>query len=165
MAANHVSYIDPAALGCACPRILSFVARDTLFKVPILGLWMRCVGCIPVKRKSADLGALRESMQKVKSGGVLGLFPEGTRQTGGISDKAEAGVGFLASKCKAPVIPALILGTDKVLPRGAKFLRPGKIKVIFGEPIEINSGLSYELIATSIMQDIRKIYEKQQNLR
>lgn len=158
LASNHVSFLDPAALGCACPYPLNYMARHDLFKVPFLSQWMRSVGVFPVKRESADLSAIKEAIHRVKRGGALGLFPEGTRQADGrISENPEAGVGFLAAKLDVPVIPAFIKGTDQALPRGAKFLRPAKIIVHFGSPVRINKKMPYQDIARLIMKEIRHL--------
>ena len=161
LTSNHVSYIDPVVLGCACNRSLNYMARDTLFKTPLLGAWMRAVRCIPVKRKSADLSALKEAIRRVNNGEGIGLFPEGTRsQEGKLSDNVEAGVGFLAAKLSVPVIPAFIAGSEKALPRGTNFLRPTEIKVIFGKPAVFDKKMPYEEIARSILGDIRHLAVK-----
>ena len=155
LASNHVSFIDPAVLGCACRRTLSYMARDTLFNIPVLGSWMRAVNCIPVKRKSADISAIKEAMRRVQSGGAIGLFPEGSRQTTEVPERAEAGVGFLAAKLEVPVVPAFIKGAQNALPKGSKFLRPAKVMVFYGKPVIFNKQMSREDIAQAILEDIR----------
>jgi len=157
LASNHVSFIDPGVLGCACFRPLSYMARDTLFDVPVLGPWMRAVNCIPVKRKSADISAIKEAMKRVKQGGAIGLFPEGTRQTSEVPERAEAGVGFLAAKLEVPVLPAFIKGAQNALPKGSKFLRPAKVTVFFGTPVLFNKQMSRDDIAQAILEDMRQL--------
>ncbi|MDD5116744.1 MAG: lysophospholipid acyltransferase family protein, partial [Candidatus Omnitrophica bacterium] len=109
LAANHVSYLDPVAVGSACPRPVHFMARDNLFLKPVLNSWLKAVEVIPLKRNAADLTAIKTGLQLVRKGEALALFPEGTRRTG--KDKylnPEPGVGFLAAKGNVPVIPAFV---------------------------------------------------------
>jgi len=155
IASNHTSYLDPLAVGCACPRPIDFMARDTLFKAPLLGAWMHAVNAFDVKRESADLSAMKEGIRRLKSGRVLTVFPEGTRQANGQMGKAQAGVGFLAVKSEATVIPAFVCGTEKALPKGAKFFRPARVIVKFGQAVEIDSNKPYEDIAQDILNSIR----------
>ncbi len=158
LACNHVSHLDPPALGIACPRPVSFMAKEELFKVPALSLWLRAVNVLPLKRGSADISALKLAMKHVNGGKGLALFPEGTRQQkDSAAVKPLAGVGFLAAKLDAPVIPAFIKGTDDALPKGAKFIRPAKIRVYFGKQINIERRMPYQDIAQMIMADIRQL--------
>jgi 1-acyl-sn-glycerol-3-phosphate acyltransferase len=158
LACNHVSYLDPPALGIACPRPVSFMAKYELFKIPVLSWWLYSVGVLPLKRESADISALKSAIRHVNSGKGLALFPEGTRQVASnASSKPLAGVGFLAAKLKTPVIPAYIKGSDKALPKGAKFIRPAKIQVYFGKEINIERGMPYQDIAQLIMANIRQL--------
>jgi 1-acyl-sn-glycerol-3-phosphate acyltransferase len=161
LASNHLSYLDPGIVGVgAWPRKVNFMARDSLFSVPILSGWMKAVGVIPVKRKSADLSALKQALRFGRSGHCLGLFPEGERQLPGSLGDAQAGVGFLASRLGVPVIPVFIKGSDKCLPRGSKLLRLKKISVFYGKQIPIEGGSSYYDIAQGIMAHIRSLGEE-----
>ena len=156
IASNHISYLDPLAIGCASPRVIDFMARDSLFSIPVLGGWMRAVGAFGVKRNSADISAMKEAIYRLQHGRVLTLFPEGTRQISVlVSTKVEPGVGFLAAKSGAVVIPAFVSGTEKALPKGAKFFRPSRIRVKFGVPVKIDKDKPYEEIAQDILKDIR----------
>lgn len=158
LASNHLSFLDPLAVGAACPRPLNFMARDTLFRHPVFGRMIRAVDAFPVKRDSADLAALKEAMRRVRKGRGLALFPEGTRQTGKtVLDKPQAGIGFLAAKLNVPVIPAYVRGTDQALPKQAKFIRKAQICVSFGKQISIEGRMPYEDIAMRIMDDIRHL--------
>ncbi|MGA2775764.1 MAG: lysophospholipid acyltransferase family protein [Candidatus Omnitrophota bacterium] len=156
IASNHLSYLDPLAVGCACPRRIDFMARDSLFKAPVLGTWMRAVGAFAIKRNSADISAMKEAIYRLQHGRVLTLFPEGTRQASVLlSTKVEPGVGFLAAKSGATVIPAFVSGTEKALPKGAKFFKFARIRVKFGAAVKIDKEKPYEAIAQDILKDIR----------
>jgi len=155
LASNHVSYLDPPAIGVSCPRKLNYMARHDLFKVPLLGGWLKRVGVFAVKRNSADFAALKKAIRLVQGGEGLLVFPEGRRQSGGVFGAAEAGVGFIALRSKAPVIPVFVKGTDKVLPKGAKFIRFNKIRISFGRPVCFDGNMPYQDVADKIMQEIR----------
>ena len=156
LASNHLSYLDPIAAGVACPRKLNFMAKDSLFYNPFLARFFHVLGAFPVKRNSIDTSAMKEAIARLNNGKVLLIFPEGSRQVGGFSATARRGIGFLAVKSNLPVIPAFIKGTDSVLPKGSKFIRPGAIKVYFGREISIERSEShnYQAIADKIMRSI-----------
>ncbi|MFH1398295.1 MAG: lysophospholipid acyltransferase family protein [Candidatus Omnitrophota bacterium] len=158
LASNHLSYLDPMAVGAACGRLdLNYMARHSLFRNPC-SAWVLAEGHVfPVKRNSADFKALKEALRRVNKGKGLLLFPEGTRQVSGRFGEPEPGVGFLAAKLKVPVIPVLLKGTDQAWPRNAKFPRSAKIKVTFGPGIVIESKMSYKEIAQTIMDGIRAL--------
>jgi 1-acyl-sn-glycerol-3-phosphate acyltransferase len=158
LASNHVSYLDPPALGIACPRKLNYMARHDLFSFPLASWWFSAVGVFPVKRNSADILAFKTAMRRLKNGEGLLLFPEGTRQeTAGLFGNPEPGIGFLASKFNCPVIPAFVRGTEKAFAKGAKFIAPKKIFVYFGKQIHIERGLPYQTVAKLIMENIRHL--------
>ena len=132
LACNHVSYLDPVIFGISCPRPLNYMARESLFKDRLLGWLLAHVNVFTIKRYSADIGAIKEALRRLKMGGGLLLFPEGTRSSDGQIGEGLEGVGFLARKSNVPVIPAYIKGTQKAMPKGAKFVKPARLTVIFG---------------------------------
>ena len=160
VACNHISYLDPVVLGVGCLRSVHFIARDTLFNNRFLGFWMNAVGVIPVKRNSPDFSALKKSLNIVKSGDGLAIFPEGTRR---LADKAfldpEPGVGFLADKAGVPVIPAFVSGTYEALPKGVnKKINFGReILLRFGKEIHIERGKPYQETSNLIMASIAQL--------
>ncbi|MBN1353419.1 MAG: 1-acyl-sn-glycerol-3-phosphate acyltransferase [Candidatus Omnitrophica bacterium] len=166
VASNHTSFADPPVMGVACSRApLVFMAKKELFEVPVFGLWFKAMGCIPVDRRSGSFRPLKNALQKLKNGKPLGIFPEGTRSADGKLKKAELGIGFLAAKSKAPIIPMYISGTDKVLPKGHKFIKPHKVIVKIGKRLEIgdNAALSgdkdkiYASIGETVMRAIESL--------
>lgn len=156
MACNHVSYLDPIVFGCACPRFLSFMARDTLFKGRYFGWLLMRVRAFPLRRNAADFGAMKEALRRLRQGEGLLLFPEGTRTVGGKLGRGQAGVGFLARKSGVPVVPAFVRGTDIALSKADKKLRRASITVWFGEPLAISaaSGESDEEFAGRVMDRV-----------
>jgi len=158
LASNHMSYLDPVAVGSACPRKLNYMARHDLFSNPFFAWVLYKAGAFPVKRETADIWALKEAISRVRNGGGLLLFPEGRRLSLSEEDaKAEAGVGFLADKLNVPVIPVHVKGTEKAWPKGAKFFVLTKISVVFGKRIHLERGKPYQDIAQSIMDNVRHI--------
>ncbi|MFA6217343.1 MAG: lysophospholipid acyltransferase family protein [Candidatus Omnitrophota bacterium] len=158
LACNHASYFDPVTFGVACPRIkLNYMAKEELFDKPVLGWLIPRLHVFPIKRNSADLGAIKESIRRVKKGEGLLLFPEGRRTRNGQPGEALPGVGFLASKLGVVVIPAFIEGSDKVLPVHAKRIVFARIHVRFGKQIIVERRLPYQDAARDIMGHIRQL--------
>ena len=113
VAANHASYLDPIYLGCVISRPTQYMAKDTLFRGP---------------------GAIRTAMRALRSGDALIMFPEGTRGGGADMLDAQKGVGFLATRTGAAVLPAYLHGMADVFGRRRPWPRPGQVEIVFGEP-------------------------------
>lgn len=136
IAANHASHLDPPLAGCQVPRQMRFFARKTLWNNPVSNWWLDRVECIPVDRDSGDVGAIRKVLQALHEDRGVVLFPEGTRSLDGQLQKPKAGVGLMACKTGAPVVPCRIYGSHEAFGRGAKLPRLGTpVSVVFGPPI------------------------------
>jgi 1-acyl-sn-glycerol-3-phosphate acyltransferase len=157
LVSNHVSNLDPIALGLACPGNLNFMAKEELFSNPFFGWILRKVNCFPLRRKGADLAAIRDAMRRVNRGGGLLIFPEGTRSADGKLGKGQEGVGFLVDKLNVPVIPAYVSGTLEAMPKGRAFARPIKISVRFGKQIPLERRVAYSDVADKVMQAIKQL--------
>ncbi|MBF0123080.1 MAG: 1-acyl-sn-glycerol-3-phosphate acyltransferase [Candidatus Omnitrophica bacterium] len=153
LASNHASNLDPMLLPVACPRQMRFMAKEELFKNPILGAVIRTGGGFPIKRGTADRGAINEFIRQLKNGYAVMIFPQGTR--GG--EKPQAGVGFLAATSGMPVVPTYIHGTDQVLPKGAKFPKRIAVSVTFGKPVVFSKDQAYDQIAKDVMDMIKRL--------
>lgn len=129
---NHASVLDPPIIGAVTPRPLHFLAKAELFSVPLFGRLIAALHSLPVKRESGDAGALRAALRALADGQAVLIFPEGTRSTDGTLGEGKAGGGMLAVLSRAPVVPAYIEGTNRILPRGRALPRPGRIRVRFG---------------------------------
>lgn len=132
VACNHVSYLDPPAMGCFCPRRISYMAKKELFQIPLLGPVIRGLGAYPVDRSGSATAAIKRSLQVLQSGGAVGIFPEGTRNRDGTVE-AQTGVALLASLAGARVVPACIRGSERALSLG-------RIDVAFGAPLALPAG-------------------------
>ncbi len=133
VACNHVSYFDPPMMGVFVPREIHYMAKKELFEIPVLGPAIRAVGTYPVDREGSATAAIKRSVEELRAGNCIGIFPEGGRNLEG-DKEARAGVALLASLGKAPVVPAAIVGSRNARP----FVRP--IKVAFGPPMSLPAG-------------------------
>lgn len=160
-AGNHVSYLDPIAVAVAVPRPLHFMARDTLFRVPIFGSYLRAAAIYPVKRGSGDLKAMKDSLRLLKQGNAIGMFPEGTRIPGPGFGKAEPGVGMLAARSGVPVVPVFIKGGGEAWPKRARFIKLRPMEARIGKPLKFEAhrdGIgrreAYQEFSDKIMESI-----------
>ncbi len=136
MASNHVSYMDPAIIGGTFFRRLYFVTSEHLYKHKLAALWYNSVGCIKIKRDAPRHTVMKKLLSLLKKGKPVAIFPEGTRSADGKMQEPLSGVGFLALKSQAPVLPCFIKGSDKALPRGAKAFKFNRITIYIGKPID-----------------------------
>lgn len=137
LASNHASHFDPPAIGSVLQREVFFFARKSLFKPGFAKWLLDQLNTIPVDRDGdSDIGALRRTIKVLEAGEGLVLFPEGTRTRDGTLGEAKAGVGLIACKTQAPVIPVAVLGSYEALPPGARFPTLGQpIQIHFGPPL------------------------------
>lgn len=133
---NHLSMVDPFVVGYGANRLVSFMAKEELFRVPIVGFVIRKVGAFPVDRSRRDPASLRIALTVLKDGELLGMFPEGTRSATGDMQELRAGAARLAARTRTPIIPAAVYNTDHALPPG-KLIRPARISLTFGSPFEL----------------------------
>jgi 1-acyl-sn-glycerol-3-phosphate acyltransferase len=134
LAGNHVSFLDPPFFGLGCRRAAFFLARDTLFRNPVVGWLLRSWNCVPLRREGGDIGAMRTVLRLLGEGKAVVMFPEGTRSPDGRLQEARAGIGMIVARAGVPVVPMRIWGTERALPRGAWWPRPARVAVVFGEP-------------------------------
>jgi 1-acyl-sn-glycerol-3-phosphate acyltransferase len=154
LASNHVSFLDPVAVGVGCPYALFYLAKEELFRNKLFGSLLKNLNVIPLKRSATDFRALRSALTILRNK-PLAIFPQGRRAHG--YDDFKAGVGFLHKKTDAPIIAAKVYGTEKALPRGAKSFKREKIKVIFEKVTDIGQSDSYEEIAAKVVTKIKSL--------
>ena len=131
LVANHVSLWDPVILACSVERVVHFMAKEELFRVPILGRIIRNLNAFPIKRGKPDRGALRNASELLKKGNALGLFPEGTRSRNGELRSFQPGAALFALRSNAPIVPMALIGTKSTFPMSLR----GKITVNIGRPL------------------------------
>jgi len=136
LVSNHVSVLDPPFVDGAAPRRLYFMAKEELFRIPLLGRLIRALNARPVRRDGSDTRALKAALAQLEEGHALLVFPEGTRgEEGRPLREGKAGVGMLAVLSGAPVVPVYVSGTGAALPRGRSLPRPTRVRVTFGPPL------------------------------
>jgi 1-acyl-sn-glycerol-3-phosphate acyltransferase len=140
IAPNHLSFLDPPLMGCALQRPGWFMAKAELFKIPGFRWLITHMHAYPVRRGVADRAAMKRTLDYLKNGEIVCIFPEGKRSPDGTLGEIEIGIGLLALKSGAPIVPVGIRGTERMLPRRAKWLHRARIRVQFGEPILVPGG-------------------------
>jgi 1-acyl-sn-glycerol-3-phosphate acyltransferase len=158
IAVNHFSWLDPGAVGAACPRTIHYMAKIEAHRVPGLGQLIRALGTFSVRRGESDREAVRQMRQIVREGKVLGLFVEGTRQLTGVPGEVQPGAAMVALQEGAPVLPAAV--------HGSQTWRPGNfhpVSVAWGEPLDFDglprNAKGYREASAEIQRRIRRLWE------
>jgi len=135
LAANHRSNMDPVLLGAAVTRPVAYMAKVELFVWP-LGWILRLIGQFPVQRGGIDREALRRTSAVLARGGVLGLFPEGTRGDGSFAS-VHPGLAYIVLRERCPVLPVAIFGTERVRRRFGWLPFATPVRIVIGPPIDL----------------------------
>ena len=164
VAANHLSFLDPVVLGVVVSdrgRTIHFLAAAELFDKPVIGWAMRMIGQIPVKRGTADRGALEELGAVVRNGSLAGIFPQGRRMEPEEQVRGNKGVARIALAAGVPVIPAGLWGTHHKWPRHHRPvlfpIRP-RVEIVFGPPVppagQLGSRADVRALTDRVMDEI-----------
>jgi 1-acyl-sn-glycerol-3-phosphate acyltransferase len=147
LVSNHLSFLDVILLGLPLRRPLNYVARSTLF-VSILGWFIRSVGAFPIQREGMGASGMKETLRRLRAGGIVTLFPEGTRSYDGQLGPLKPGIAVLVQRVGVPVVPAGVAGMFEVWPRSRPFPVPHPVRIHYGRPIYPNEleGLDTEAI-------------------
>jgi len=163
LVSNHSSVLDTPLIGSTSRRRLAFLAKAELFRIPLFGALLRRLGARPLRRAGADPAAMRTALRVLEEGGALLVFPEGTRGPEGVLRPARAGAGMLAVVSGAPVVPVYVSGSGRAWPKGARFPRPARVTVAFGEPFRVEAKRGgdrreqYEAAGRSMMAAIARL--------
>jgi len=163
IASNHAAYIDPPLLGMASPREVYFLAKKELFRIRLFGWFIRTLNAVPISRGGFDRKGLKRSVELLKKGKALVLFPEGTRSKNGKLKEARPGIGKVALEACVPIVPAYIQNSRDLICalKGKK-----QVSVRFGSPIETSwlrnipqNKDGYRIIGQEIMRRIEVLKE------
>lgn len=139
LAANHASVLDPPVIGGGFNRIVNYLARKTLMDIPVFGAVLRRLHVVPVDRDGSGGAGLKAILDRLLNGGIILLFPEGTRTSDGNLQPAKSGVGLAVIKSTAPVVPVRVRGTFEAFGRNMKIPLPCRVIVVYGEPMDFKS--------------------------
>lgn len=137
LAGNHVSYMDPVLLWCVSPRPVHFMAKSELWENSVIRWGLPKLWGFPVNRGEPDRAAITTATDLLRSGELVGVFPEGSRsaESSGELGQAHGGAAFIALRAEAPIVPVAFAGTEKVWPRGQRLPRFARTYIRIGAPI------------------------------
>lgn len=158
LASNHLSFIDPPFIGSSLKREINYLARENLFRFPVIGWVLRSWNSVPVDREGGGAAGLKAILDRLLRGGGIILFPEGTRSADGKLQRARSGVGLTIIKSTAPVVPVRVFGTFEAYGRHLRLPRPTPIAVKFGRPMMFEA-LRAEA-KTCSKQRLKQIYQE-----
>lgn len=157
VACNHITLADPVALAMVIKKPVHYMAKAELFEVPVLKQLVTLLGAIPVNRQKPELSTIKRCIQVLKQGGVLGMFPQGTRVREEDAAGARSGVAMIAAKAKAGILPVFITAKNNRL-------RPlRRTTVVVGEFIPFdgmdfsNGSQSYADISGMVIETILRL--------
>jgi len=170
LASNHASFLDPPLVGSGLHRGINYLARESLFRFPGMGALLRSWSAVPVDRDGGGAAGLKAILERLLAGGVIILFPEGTRTRDGQLQPARSGIGLVVIKSDAPVVPVRTFGTFEAYGRHITFPRPKRVAVKYGRPMKFETLRAeaknctktrlkeiYQQIANEIMVAIAKL--------
>jgi len=158
LASNHASFLDPPLVGSGLHRPINYLARESLFRYPGIGALLRSWNSVPVDRDGGGAAGLKAILGRLLAGGVIILFPEGTRTKDGELQPARSGIGLTVVKSDAVVIPVRTFGTFEAYGRNQKFPRPVRVAVKYGEPLRFER-LRAEATSCSKVR-LKEIYQE-----
>lgn len=164
LVANHQSAFDIFALSGFLPIQIRWMAKSSLFNIPFVGWSMRASGYVPVDRSNRKKAykAFFTTIEKLKSGCSVVLFPEGTRSKDGRIGPFKKGGHLLAVRAKALLVPVTIIGTGQIVKKGSGVIRPGQVRIIISPPVAYGAGDKEETVLEGIRETICNIYEANQ---
>lgn len=157
LASNHRGAFDILALQGFIPIQFRWVAKKSLFKIPIIGWSMSLAGYVSIDREKAGSAykSIERAAEKVKKGASVLIFPEGTRSAAGNLLPFKRGGFLLAIKSGVPIVPVSIRGTENLMKKESILIRPGAVKVVIGKPIPVS-----DADEKLLMEMVRKAIEE-----
>ena len=165
---NHLSNADVVILVASMKNQVHFLAKAELFKIPLLGAFIRAIGAYPIKRGAADVGAIKKTIELAEDGYTVGFFPQGTRKPGILPElsSARSGIGMIAMQTKADILPvALVSKNFRIRPFKKNKLVIGSSishENIMSSADDLNRSASeqYKIITGRIFNDVVQLAEK-----
>jgi 1-acyl-sn-glycerol-3-phosphate acyltransferase len=154
LAPVHRSNVDFALTALITPRPMRYMGKDSIWRSKALGRFVSMLGAFPVHRGSADRESLRVCMEVIEAGSSVVMFPEGTRRFGPTVEDLFDGPAYVAARTGVPIVPMGIGGSERMMPKGAKMLKPSKLVLVVGEPIAPPDRAAGERVARSAVRDL-----------
>ncbi len=165
---NHLSNADVVILVASMKNQVHFLAKSELFKIPLLGTFIRAIGAYPIKRGAADVGAIKKTIELADGGYTVGFFPQGTRKPGVMPElsSARSGIGMIAMHTKADILPVALV------PKNFRIRPFKKNKLVIGNPVSHESIIAladdrncsaseqYKIITGQIFNDVIELAKK-----
>ena len=155
---NHQSYLDPVLVAVRLRRPVTFLAKSELFEPWGFRWLIRQLNAYPIKQGAGDVGAVRETIARLKEGHLLTVFPEGTRTLDGELQPLQNGFVLVVRRADVPIIPVAITGSHRSWPKGRPLFRPTPIRVKFGPPVPV-AGLKPAEIVDRVEQAIHRLFD------
>lgn len=170
LAPVHRSNVDTPLVAAVTNRRLRYMGKDAMWKYGWSAWFFNTMGGIPVHRGTPDRESLRRCAEVLEGGEPLVMFPEGTRQSGPLVTEVLDGVAFVALRNGTPIVPVGIGGSAKAMPVHAKMIRPVKLVMVIGEPIEVAQPEPGKRVPRSAVHDLteqlrvelQKLYDEAQ---
>lgn len=146
---NHQSYLDPILLPLRLTRPLNYIAKAELFENRFCAWFLRSIlNAFPVRQGHGDVRAVKETIQRLKEGHVMNIYPEGSRTADGEIASLQRGVGLIVQRAQVTIVPAVIVGAFDAWPIQRRFFRPRPIWIQFGPPMDLAGRQRDEIMAT-----------------
>lgn len=133
---NHASDFDPPIVSCCVRRPVAFMAKEELFRIPVLKQGIRLYGAYPVKRGAADISAIRSALNCLSQGWAVGVYLGGTRTPDARITEPKLGAAWIAAKAQVPLLPVSLWGTQAIIQKGSSVPSPVPVTVRIGQPID-----------------------------
>jgi 1-acyl-sn-glycerol-3-phosphate acyltransferase len=167
LCSNHLSYIDPIIIDVFFPRCVFFMAKAEVFENSFLASLSKFFNAFPVNRNTFDRKTLRNSLDIINGGEVVGVFPQGTRYPDGAIGEGKKGVGMISVMGNCPITPMVLSGTNKIVQKPRKRIFFPKVRINYGDAIDVkqvkeeySSKEAIEIIVDRTMSSLRDLYKE-----
>lgn len=157
LVSNHQSFLDPPLIGVQLRRKASYLAKSGLFENPVFGWIIRNCNAFPVRQGEGDVGAVKETIRRLREGHMLTVFPEGGRSEDGELQPILNGAALVVRKAQVPIVPIAIEGSFKAWPKHRKIWQRSPVRVLIGKPAVVHDMKAKE-ITEFIDQQIRELF-------
>lgn len=161
LAPVHRSNVDFALTSLITKRPMRYMGKDSIWKSRPLGRFVSMLGAYPVHRGSADRESLRTTTEIIDGGSPVVVFPEGTRRSGPVVEDLFDGPAYLAARTGVPIVPMGIGGSEQMMPKGAKFLKPSRLVLLVGEPIPAPAPTEGGRVSRSSVRELTALLQRE----